>query len=91
MKVSSAKDNGAIFAIATQQRANAASQDATRNTLQRSQSITDVALAAGDTIMRVPGSNFKDGLKVAFIAPKVVKPAQAVASAPAATVADKKE
>ncbi|OEZ95972.1 efflux RND transporter periplasmic adaptor subunit [Duganella phyllosphaerae] len=48
-------------------------------------------LAAGDTIMRVPGSNFKDGLKVAFIAPKVVKPAQAVASAPAATVADKKE
>jgi flagellin len=50
MKVSSAKDNGAIFAIATQQRANAASQDATRNSLQRSQSITDVALAAGDTI-----------------------------------------
>ena len=48
-------------------------------------------LAAGDTIMRVPGSNFKDGLKVAFIAPRVVKPAQAVASAPAATVADKKE
>ena len=48
-------------------------------------------LAAGDTIMRVPGSNFKDGLKVAFIAPKVAKPAQAVASAPAATVADKKE
>ena len=48
-------------------------------------------LAAGDTIMRVPGSNFKDGLKVAFIAPKAAKPAQAVASAPAATVADKKE
>ncbi|KJV42152.1 flagellin [Brevundimonas sp. UYEF29] len=50
MKVSSAKDNGAIFAIATSQRANAASQDAVRAGLQRTQSIIDVALAAGDTI-----------------------------------------
>ena len=49
MKVSSAKDNGAIFAIATSQRANASSQDAVRNSLQRGQSIIDVALAAGDT------------------------------------------
>jgi RND family efflux transporter MFP subunit len=45
-------------------------------------------LAAGDTIMRVPGSNFKEGQKVAFIAPKASK---AVASAPVSTVADKKE
>jgi flagellin len=50
MKVATAKDSGAIFAIATSQRANAASQDAVRANLQRSQSITDVALAAGDTI-----------------------------------------
>ncbi|MFN7107901.1 MAG: flagellin [Brevundimonas sp.] len=50
MKVSSAKDNGAIFSIATQQRANAGAQDAVRNSLQRAQSIVDVALAAGDTI-----------------------------------------
>ena len=50
MKVSSAKDNGAIFSIATSQRATAASQDAVRAGLQRTQSITDVALAAGDTI-----------------------------------------
>jgi flagellin len=50
MKVSSAKDSGAIFAIATSQRANAASQDAVRGSLQRGQSIVDVALAAGDTI-----------------------------------------
>jgi flagellin len=50
MKVSSAKDSGAIFAIATSQRATAASQDAVRSGLQRTQSITDVALAAGDTI-----------------------------------------
>ena len=50
MKVSSAQDNGAIFSIATSQRATAASQDAVRSGLQRTQSITDVALAAGDTI-----------------------------------------
>ena len=50
MKVSSAKDSGAIFSIATSQRAAAASQDAVRSGLQRTQSITDVALAAGNTI-----------------------------------------
>jgi flagellin len=50
MKVSSAKDSGAIYSIATSQRAAAASQDAVRAGLQRTQSITDVALAAGDTI-----------------------------------------
>ncbi len=50
MKVSSAKDNGAIFAIATSQRAEMGAQDAVRNSLQRGQSIIDVALAAGDTI-----------------------------------------
>ena len=49
MKVSSAKDNGAIFAIATSQRSNMGAQDAVRNSLQRGQSIIDVALAAGDT------------------------------------------
>ena len=49
MKVSSAKDNGAIFAIATTQRANMGAMDAVKNSLQRGQSIVDVALAAGDT------------------------------------------
>jgi flagellin len=48
-KVSSAKDNGAIFAIATTQRANMGAMDAVKNSLQRGQSIVDVALAAGDT------------------------------------------
>ena len=48
-KVSSAKDNGAIFAIATTQRANLGAMDAVKNSLQRGQSIVDVALAAGDT------------------------------------------
>lgn len=45
-------------------------------------------LSAGDTIMRVPGSNFRDGQKVTFVAPKASK---AIASAPAPTVAEKKE
>ena len=49
MKVSSAKDNGAIFAIATSQRANMGAMDAVKNSLQRGQSLVDVALAAGDT------------------------------------------
>jgi len=48
-KVSSAKDNGAIFAIATTQRANMGAMDAVKNSMQRGQSIVDVALAAGDT------------------------------------------
>ncbi|WP_333897189.1 flagellin [Brevundimonas aurantiaca] len=50
MKVSSAKDSGAIFAIATSQRAAASAQDSVRSSIQRGQSIVDVALAAGDTI-----------------------------------------
>ena len=50
LKVSSAKDNGAIFAIATAQRAEMGAQDAVRQSIQRGQSILDVALAAGDTV-----------------------------------------
>ena len=51
LKISSAKDNGAVWAIATTQKANAKALDATINNLQRSQSINDVGLAAGDSIM----------------------------------------
>ena len=51
MNVSSAKDNGAIYAIATNQRAELGALDAVRQSLQRGQSIVDVALAAGDTIV----------------------------------------
>ncbi len=51
LKVSSAKDNGAIFSIATNQRANLGSLDAAKNVLQRSQSVNDVGLAAGDSII----------------------------------------
>ena len=51
LKVSSAKDNGAIFAIATNQRAEMGALDAVKQSLQRGQSIVDVALAAGETIV----------------------------------------
>lgn len=49
-KVSSAKDNGAIFAIAQNQRASSQALNAVRESLQRSQSTVDVAMAAGETI-----------------------------------------
>lgn len=49
-KVSSAKDNGAIFAIAQNQRASSQALNAVRESLQRSQSTVDVALAAGETV-----------------------------------------
>ena len=51
LKIASAKDNGAVWAIATTQKANAMTLDATLNSLRRQQSIADVGLAAGDTIM----------------------------------------
>jgi flagellin len=50
LKVGSAKDNGAIWAIAQSQRAQSSSLDAVKDSLQRGQSITDVALAAGGTV-----------------------------------------
>jgi len=49
-KVSSAKDNGAIYAIATNMRGSSIALNAVRESLQRGQSSVDVALAAGETI-----------------------------------------
>jgi len=49
-KVANAKDNGAIFAIATNQRAEMGALDAVKQSIQRGQSIVDVAMAAGDTV-----------------------------------------
>lgn len=49
-KVASAKDNGAIYAIAQTQRGSSQALNAVRESLQRGQSTVDVALAAGDTI-----------------------------------------
>ena len=51
LKISSAKDNGAVWAIANTQKANAKALDATMNNLLRQQSVADVGLAAGETIM----------------------------------------
>ena len=49
-RISSAKDNGAIWAIAQNQRANSQSLNAVRESLQRSQSTVDVAISAGETV-----------------------------------------
>ena len=49
-RVASAKDNGAIWAIAQNQRANSRSLDAVRESLQRSISTVDVAISAGETV-----------------------------------------
>ena len=50
LKVASAKDDGAIWAIAQNQRATSQSLNAVKDSLQRGQSTVDVALAAGETI-----------------------------------------
>ncbi len=50
-KVATAKDNGAIWAIAKNQAATSNSLNAVRDSLQRGQSTIDVGLAAGDTVV----------------------------------------
>jgi flagellin len=50
--VSTAKDNGAIFAIASNMRADMGALNSVKNSIQRGQSVIDVALAAGDTISK---------------------------------------
>ena len=50
LKVGSAKDNGAIWAIAQNQRATSQSLDAVKESLQRGASTVDVAMAAGETV-----------------------------------------
>jgi flagellin len=55
LAISSPKDNAAIWAIAQTQRAESKSLDAVRASLQRGQSITDVALAAGETVTDLLG------------------------------------
>ena len=50
LKISSAKDNGAIYAIAQNSRSDISSLDAVKDSLQRAQSTVDVANSAGSTI-----------------------------------------
>ncbi len=49
-KVASSKDNGAIWAIAQNQRGTSNSLNAVRDSLQRAQSTVDVAIAGGETV-----------------------------------------
>lgn len=49
-KVNSAKDNGAIWAIAQGQRAEIGALNAVKDSLQRGQSAVDVAIAAGESV-----------------------------------------
>lgn len=53
--VSSAKDNGAIFAIATSQRAEVGALNAVKDSLNRGQSAVDVALSAGESVSDLLG------------------------------------
>jgi len=50
LKVASAKDNGAIWAIAQNQRSTSQSLDAVKDSLQRASSTVDVALSAGESV-----------------------------------------
>jgi len=49
-KINSAKDNGAIWAIAQNQRATSSSLNSVVQSLQRGQSTVDVALSAGESV-----------------------------------------
>jgi flagellin len=49
-KVASAKDNGAVWAIAQTQRGTSNALNAVKDSLQRSQSTIDVAIAAGESV-----------------------------------------
>lgn len=49
-KVSSAKDNGALWAIAQTQRGNSQSLNAVQDSLNRARSVVDVAVAAGESV-----------------------------------------
>ena len=50
LKVASAKDDGATWAIAQQQRATVSSLDAVKQSLSRNSSVVDVALTAGESV-----------------------------------------
>ncbi|MDP3299890.1 MAG: flagellin [Phenylobacterium sp.] len=50
LKVASAKDNGAVWAIAQNQRSNSGALNSVKDSLQRSISTVDVALSAGESI-----------------------------------------
>ncbi len=50
LKVSSAKDDGAAYAIAQSQRATVSSLDAVKDSLSRGSSVVDVSMSAGESV-----------------------------------------
>ncbi|MBI1199492.1 MAG: flagellin [Phenylobacterium sp.] len=50
LRIANAKDNGAIWAIAQNQRATSQALNAVKESLQRGQSTVDVAISAGETV-----------------------------------------
>jgi flagellin len=50
LKIASAKDNGAVWAIAQNQRSTSGALDAVKDSLQRGQSTVDVAMSAGQSV-----------------------------------------
>jgi len=50
LKIADAKDNGAVWAIAQNQRADIGALDAVKDSIQRVQSVVDVAISAGETV-----------------------------------------
>ena len=50
LKVGSAKDNGAIWAIAQNSRSDISALDSVKDSIQRGQSTVDVAISAGETV-----------------------------------------
>jgi len=50
LRVASAKDDGATYAIAQSQRSDVSSLDAVKDSLNRGSSVVDVALSAGDSV-----------------------------------------
>jgi flagellin len=50
LKIAGAEDNGAVWAIAQNQRADIVALDSVKDSIQRGQSIVDVAISAGETI-----------------------------------------
>jgi flagellin len=53
LKVSSAKDNGALFAIANKMRSDVGAYDRVRESVDRAASILDTGIAAGESIMEL--------------------------------------
>jgi flagellin len=50
LSIASARDNGAIWAIAQSQRSQSSSLNAVKDSLQRGQSVVDVAISAGEQV-----------------------------------------